>query len=217
MLAAQGYLDRPEPRRASPGASSTREGHAVPALQLREDLVMAIAVQGMELRAGLFERAAPSGGSSRERIRPSRSPQFSHEYPDYFEGRDPPKIASFAGRASEGAPERARPGRRTLLPRRQCRRACGAGRRRSAGRRLPPPGASCSRSPRSASAARSWDRLPALRLLAGIDELAWTARQPVRAARRPGWRPLSRDFDMAVAVDRRLRAEVFPEATWPQV
>ncbi|HMO66948.1 MAG TPA: hypothetical protein PKE47_17305, partial [Verrucomicrobiota bacterium] len=55
---------------------------------------------------------------------------------------------------------------------------------------------------------------PDLRLLAGV-------KDPVRVVRENqdalldgfGWRPLLREHDYA-AVDRRIRAEVFPDASW---
>lgn len=217
MLATQGYLDLnlDELARRVEYSKGTLYQH----FSSKEDLVMAIAVQGMELRAGLFERAAAfRGGSSRERIQAFSvaAAQFSHEYPDYFEVETLVKIASFAGRASE---ER----QNALgLGVGRCFRAVGAVVHAAlAAGDLPADGLPPERIVFAIASvsigSEIMGRLPALRLLAGIDELAWTVRaNQCVLLDGLGWRPLSRDFDMA-AVDRRLRAEVFPEATWLQV
>lgn len=214
MLAAQGYLDLnlDELARRVEYSKGTLYQHFVS----KEDLVMAIAVQGMELRAALFERAAGfRAAGSRERIQAFSvaAAQFCHAYPDYFEVEMLVKLASFAGRASDERQEA------LALCAGRCFRAVGAVVHAAlAAGDLPPDGPPPERIVFAIASvsigSEIMGRLPALRLLAGIDDLPMTVRtNQCLLLDGLGWRPLSRDYDMA-AVDRRLRAELFPEATW---
>ncbi|PWV61181.1 TetR/AcrR family transcriptional regulator [Plasticicumulans acidivorans] len=218
MLAESGYLDLnlDELARRVEYSKGTLYQH----FSSKEDLVMAIAVRGLQARAGLFERALGfRGANTRECVQAISvaAGQFCHAFPDYFEVETLVKLSSFALRASE-------------LRRNQLGLAVGRGFRCvqgivQAALHLGDLPAHAHLAPeRIAFALASvsvgseiMGRLPELRLLAGIDNLAAVVRENQSLLLDGcGWKPLRSEYDMA-AVDRRIRAEVFPEASWLDV
>lgn len=180
----------------------------------KEDLVLAVATRSLSKRAELFERAAKFEGRTRERIRAIGFAccQFAVEHKDYFNLEMVLKAPSFWEKASEE------------------------------GRRLH--GLEASRTIHTVNtiivdAIRAGDLPPKTRAqdvvfslisitmgshLAGMQpdiQMICGVADPIGVVRRNqdlicdgwGWKPLLKDMD-AAAVDKRIRKEIFPEASW---
>lgn len=180
----------------------------------KEDLVLAVATKSLSKRAELFERAAKFEGATRERIRAIGFAccQFAVDHKDYFNLEMVLKAPSFWEKASEE------------------------------GRRLH--GLQASRAVHTVSsiivdAIRVGDLPPGTRAqdvvfslisvtmgshLAGMQpdiQMLCGVEDPIGVVRRNqdlicdgwGWKPLLKEMD-ATTVDKRIRKEVFPEASW---
>lgn len=182
--------------------------------ETKEDLVLAIATRVLRERANLFERASKFEGRTRERMRAIGFAccEFAVRHRDYFHIEMMLKSHSFWENASA---ERRRlhgvqAGRLFHCTQAIVRDALEA-------RDLP-------RGTRAEDVTLSLISVtigshiaaaqPDLQMLCGIED-------PLCAVRRHqdlvcdgwGWKPLLKDWDYA-ATDRRIRSEIFPEATW---
>ncbi|MFN0067106.1 MAG: TetR/AcrR family transcriptional regulator [Limisphaerales bacterium] len=181
----------------------------------KEEITLAVATRALRERADLFERALTFTGRSRERARAIGFAccHFMIAHPDYFHVEMMLKCNSFWNKAST---------------QRQQEHGLEAGRVFRAVHRVVLEGETSGDLPRGrmpsehialAMAAVTvgshiMAQEPDLRLLAGV-------KDPVRIVRENqdvlldglGWRPLYREHDYA-AVDRRIRADVFPGAAW---
>jgi AcrR family transcriptional regulator len=180
----------------------------------KEDLTLAIATRAARERADLFERASKFQGRSRERMRAIGFAccQFAIMHRDYFNVEMMLKSASFWEKASV-----------------ERRRLHGV----QAGRLFQTTNAiaveaqavgDLSREHRAVDVTLSLFAItmgshivamqPDVQLLAGIEDPICLVRQNQdRVCDGWGWKPLLADWDYA-ATDRRIRDEVFPEASW---
>jgi AcrR family transcriptional regulator len=180
----------------------------------KEDLVLAIATRALKERADLFERAATFKGRTRERIRAMGFAccQFAVMHRDYFSIEMTLKSPSFWEKASEArrTAHGVQAGRlmQTMIAIINEAMACGD---LPAGVRAPEVMLSLIAITCGSHIAASQ---PDIQMFCAIDN-------PIAALRRNqdlvvdgwGWKPLLADWDYA-ATDRRIKAEVFTEATW---
>jgi AcrR family transcriptional regulator len=182
--------------------------------ETKEDLVLSVATRALKERADLFERASKFTGRTRERIRAIGFAccQFAVLHRDYFNVEIMLKSASFWEKISEE--------RRRL-------HGIQAGRVFHATNNVVLDALRSGDLPSSAHAQDVTLSLiavtmgshivamqPDLQMLCAIED-------PVGVARRNqdlvcdgwNWKPLVKDFDHA-ATDRRIKSEIFPEATW---
>lgn len=183
----------------------------------KEDLVLAVATRALQLRAELFERAAGFTGRTRERMRAIGVAccQFAILHPKYFQLDLMLHSQSFW---MEASPERrmahGRMGERCFRVMDAIVQAA-----REAGDLPPEPDTDAVKFSLIAVTMGSH----AMALEPEIQRLC-RLRDPLEATRRNqdlvcdglGWRPLLADWDYT-ATDRRIRAEVFPEAAWLDV
>jgi AcrR family transcriptional regulator len=182
----------------------------------KEDLALAIATEALRERADLFERATRFTGRTRERIRAIGFAccQFALMHRDYFAIEMTLRSLSFWEKAS---PERQR------LHGLQASRlfhaintiAIDAVRAGDL-----PPDTRTQDVTLSLIAITMGSHIagmqPDIQLLCGInDPIAVVRRNQDLICDGWNWRPLLRDFDYA-ATDRRIKAEIFPEASWCQ-
>lgn len=182
--------------------------------ETKEDLALAIATRALRHRADLFERAAQFKGRSRERIRAIGFAccQFAVDHPDYFSLAMMLRSHSFWENASKE--------RRRL-------HGVQAGRTFHSMNGIVQEAIACGDLPKTARGQDVCLSLiaitmgshiagthPDIQMLCGIDD-------PLCAVRRNqdlvcdgwGWKPLLKDWDYD-ATDRRIKAEIFPEASW---
>ena len=180
----------------------------------KEDLALGVATRAARERANLFERASQFKGRTRERMRAIGFAccQFAVSHRDYFHVEMMLKSESFWDRASEE--------RRRMHGVQTARlfhatnaivvEAIAAG-------DLP----AATRAPEvtlSLFAVTIGSHIiaqqPEVQVLAGIeDPIAVVRLNQDRVCDGWGWKPLLAEADYA-AVDRRIRREIFPEATW---
>ncbi len=211
LLIEQGYLGLSMDRIAETLQYS--KGTIYNHFSCKEEIIIALAIQTTEKRTRLFERAAAFRGTSRERIHAigSAATIFVQLFPDHFKLEHIIRSSSIWEKTSEK--------RRTIM--RSCERRCmgivgGIVRDAIAHADLTLDDGIVpedlvfglwSISVGAFSIITTSDQLVEL----GIQEPFETYRQNVhRLLDGFGWRPLSADYD-SVAVDDRIRAEVFPE------
>jgi AcrR family transcriptional regulator len=181
----------------------------------KEDLTLAVATRALRERADLFERAIQFQGLSRERARAIGFAccHFAVNYPDYFHTELMLKSNSFWEKATQDRQ------RDHSLQSGRCFRilngivleAVAAGDLSVA--RMP------SEHIAFAMAAVTMGshimaQVPELCFAAGIQNAIGVVRQNQDVMLDGfGWKPLLADYDYA-GTDRRIRAEIFPEATW---
>jgi AcrR family transcriptional regulator len=181
----------------------------------KEDLALAVATAALKERADLFERAVRFNGKSRERARAIGFAccHFMVAYPEFFSVEMMMKSQSFWEKASEA--------------RRQAN-SMQAGRTFRAMMEVVHAGFESGDLPRGRMPAEHiaiamasvtvgshiMSQVPEMRLLAGIDDSIRIVRQN-QDLLLDGmkWTHLLADYDYE-ATDRRIRDEIFPEATW---
>lgn len=181
----------------------------------KEDLALAVATSALKERADLFERAVRFQGRSRERARAIGFAccHFMIAHPDFFHVEMMMKSQSFWEKASE---ERRRSN------------SMQAGRTFRAMMEVVHAGFESGELPRGCLSAEDiavamasvtvgshiMSNVPEMRLLAGIEDSIRIVRQNQDLLLDGmGWTHLLADYDYA-ATDRRIRSEIFPEATW---
>ncbi len=180
----------------------------------KEDLTLAVATRALKERADLFERASGFQGRTRERMRAIGFAccEFAVRHREYFHVEMMLKSTSFWERASE---ERRRlhgvqASRLFHITNAVVMQGIAAG-------DLPPQ----TRAPEVTLSLFSITMgshiaamQPDIQLLCGIEDPICVVRaNQDRVCDGWGWKPLLADWDYA-ATDRRIRREVFPEATW---
>ena len=183
--------------------------------QSKEDLALAVATAALKERADLFERAIRFNGKSRERARAIGFAccHFMVAYPEFFSVEMMMKSQSFWEKASEA--------------KRQAN-SMQAGRTFRAMLEVVHAGFESGDLPRDRMPAEHiaiamasvtvgshiMSQVPEMRLLAGIDDSIRIVRQN-QDLLLDGmkWTHLLADYDYE-ATDRRIRDEIFPEATW---
>ena len=180
----------------------------------KEDLVLAVATRALRERAQLFERAAAFTGRSRERMRAVGVAccQFAIAHPDYFQIDLMLRAQSFWEQAS---PERRQANGREGE---RCTRVMAAIVTDAQRMGDLPAGLAPGAVSFSLIAMTMGSHTMALepeiqRLCSLADPLKATRINQDLVCDGLGWRPLLADWDYA-ATDRRIRAEVFPEAVW---
>ena len=182
--------------------------------ETKEDLALAIATRIARHRAEMFERASKFTGNTRERMRAIGFAccQFAVQHRDYFSIEMTLKSNSFWEKASE---EHRRlhgvvAGRMFQTVNAIAQEAVTSG-DLPAGTRSP----EVTLSLISITCGSHITAMqPDLQMLCGIeDPIATLRRSQDLVLDGWGWKPLVKDWDFA-ATDRRIKAEIFPEATW---
>jgi len=181
----------------------------------KEDIALAVITRALKERADFFERASKFQGRSRERARAIgfAACHFAKVYPDYFGVELMLKSLSFWEKADEARQHTyAMQGRRCFRAMLQIvNEAMQAG-------DLSPGQIAAEQIVFSLAAmamgshimARNWQAA----MLTGIDDPVVAVCQNLSVLLDGyGWKPLSGNLDYA-AVDRRIKKEIFPEATW---
>lgn len=185
--------------------------------QSKEDLALAVVTSALRERANLFERAAGFQGKSRERARAIGFAccHFMVAYPEYFHVEMMMKSQSFWEKASESRRQD-----NALQAGRTFRALLGVVHAGFESGDLPRGNLSAEHIALAMASvtmgSHIMSQVPEMKLLAGVDD-------PVRIVRQNqdlmldgmGWKALLADFDYQ-ATDRRIQAEIFPEATWLQ-
>jgi AcrR family transcriptional regulator len=182
--------------------------------ETKEDLVLAVATRAAAERANLFERAAKFTGKTRERMRAIGFAccQFAVMHEEYFHVEMMLKSHSFWEKSSEE--RRRQHGQQAARMFHSMNNiALDAARVGDLPASVRPQDVSLSL---IATTIGSHIALmqPDIQMLCGIDN-------PIETLRRYqdlicdgwGWKPLLKDWDYA-ATDRRIRDEIFPDATW---
>jgi AcrR family transcriptional regulator len=181
----------------------------------KEDIALAVVTRAQKERADFFERAATFQGRSREKARAIGFAccHFAKSYPDYYNVEMMLKSQSFWEKADEA---------------RQHRYAMEGGRCFRTIHRIVTEALQTGDLPRSnlssehivfsiaamAIGSHILGRNPHAAMLAGIDDPLQALCQNVSVLLDGlSWKPLSNEWDYD-AVDRRIKKEVFPEATW---
>ncbi|HWX20531.1 MAG TPA: TetR/AcrR family transcriptional regulator [Candidatus Binatia bacterium] len=181
----------------------------------KEDIALAVVTRALKERADFFERTLTFQGRSRERIRAIGFAccHFAKVYPDYYNVEMMLKSLSFWEKADEV---------------RQHQYAMQGGRCFRVMHRLVteglqqgdlPPGKMPSEQivfgiASAAVGSHIMGRNPHALMMAGIDDPLQALCQNVSVFLDGlGWKPLSSEWDYD-AVDRRIKKELFPEATW---
>ena len=180
----------------------------------KEDIAMAVVTRASKERADFFERALDFQGRSRERIQAIGFAccHFASVYPDYFNVEMMLKSHSFWEKADEVRQhEYAMQGGRCFRAVYQIvTEALQAG-------DLPkgkiPPEQIVFGIASMAVGSHIMGRNPHAAVMAGIDPLKVLCQNVDLVIDGLGWRPLSTEYDSA-AVDRRIKKEIFPDATW---
>jgi AcrR family transcriptional regulator len=181
----------------------------------KEDLALAVVTRALKERADFFERALKFQGRSRERVSAVGFAccHFAQVYPDYFSVELMLKSLSFWEKADEV---------------RQHQYGMQGGRCFRVMHRIVTEGIQAGDLPQgnmtpeeivfsiasTAMGSHIMSRNPQAAVLAGIDD-------PLRALCRNvnlvldglAWKPLSKEWDYD-SVDRRIKKEIFPDATW---
>lgn len=181
----------------------------------KEDLTLAIATRALRERANLFEKASRFQGLTRERMRAIGFAccEFAVSHRDYFHVEMMLKSVSFWEKASEA---------RKQLHNQEAGRCfhalSGIVQDAILAGDLPPSVTRPADLVFSLIATTMGSHVaavqPDIQLMCGI-------KDPISPVRRNqdivcdgwGWKPLSGDFDYT-ATDRRIQAEIFPQATW---
>ena len=181
----------------------------------KEDIALAVVTRVLKERADFFERAIEFRGRSRERVHAVGFAccHFAKVYPDYFSVELMLKSQSFWERADES---------------RQHQYGMQGGRCFRAVHRLVTEGLQAGDLPQgkmsseqivfsiasTAMGCHIMGRNTHAAIMAGIDEPLKALCQIVDVLLDGlGWKPLSSEWDYD-AVDRRIKKEIFPEATW---
>ena len=181
----------------------------------KEDIAVAVITRALRERANLFERATNFEGRSRERARAIGFAccHFAKVYPDYYSAQMMLTSQSFWEKADEA---------------RQHQFGMQAGRTFRAMHRVVTDGLQAGDIPATkltpeqivfciastAIGSHILSRNPQASMMAGIDDPTQAVCQNLSVLWDGlGWKPLSGEYDYA-AVDRRIKKEVFPEATW---
>ena len=182
--------------------------------ETKDDLVLAIATRTLRERANLFERATKLSGKTRERCRAIGFAccEFAVRFPDYFNLEMMLKSPSFWNNASE-----------------QRRRLHGvqAGRLFLSMSSIAQEAVAHGDLPVGTKAQDVTLSLISITIGSHIAtmqpdiQMMCAVEDPICAIRRNqdlvldgwNWKPLLKDWDYA-ATDRRIKAEIFPEATW---
>lgn len=183
----------------------------------KEDLVLAVATQALKERADMFARASQFQGQTRERAHAIGVAccQFAVAHRDYFNVELMLKSASFWEKASE---ERRR--RHGVEASRTFHTMNGIVIEAIRCGDLPP----ATHAPAvtlSLIAVTMGTHIaalqPDLQLLCGIqDPLACVRENQIRVCDGWAWKPLWKEWDYS-ATDRRIKSQVFPEATWLKI
>lgn len=180
----------------------------------KEDLALAVATRELKERADLFERAAGFTGRSRERMRAVGVAciQFAIAHPTYFQidlmlhARSFWEDASAARREAHG-----REGERCL---RVLERIATEAQEAGDLPATPAAGVVCFSLIAITMGSHAMALEPDIQRLCRLsDPTAATRFNQDLVCDALGWRPLLSEWDYA-ATDRRIRAEVFPEAGW---
>jgi len=181
----------------------------------KEDIALAVVTRALKERADFFERALTFKGRSRERIRAIGFAccHFAKEYPDYYNVEMTLKSLSFWEKADEVRQhEYAMQGSRCF---RVMHRLVTEGLQQGdlpAGQ-LPSEQIVFSIAS-TAVGSHIMSRNPHALMLAGIEDPLRALIQNVNVLLDGlSWKPLSSEWDYD-AVDRRIKSELFPEATW---
>lgn len=185
--------------------------------ETKEDLALAIATVALKERAELFERASKFKGISRERMRAVGFAccQFAVVHRDYFNIEMTLKSPSFWEKASE---ERRRQhglqaSRLFHVTNAIATDAIRAGDLPADTRTQDVTLSLISVTMGSHIAGMQ----PEIQMLCGVDDpIAVVRRNQDLVCDGWGWKPLLKDFDYA-ATDKRIKAEIFPEATWCKI
>lgn len=181
----------------------------------KEDLALAVATRALKERADFFERALRFEGRSRERVRAIGFAccHFAKAHPDYFSVELMLKSHSFWEKSDEARQQE------NGMQGSRCFRVV---------HRLVNEGFQSSDLPRgkmtseqivfsiasTAMGSHIMARSPAAAMLAGIEDPLKALCQNVDLVLDGlGWKPLTSEHDYD-AVDRRIKKEIFPEATW---
>ena len=181
----------------------------------KEDIALAVVTRALKERADFFERALTFQGRSRERIRAIGFAccHFAKVYPDYYNVEMMLKSLSFWEKADEVRQhEYAMQGGRCF---RVMHRLATEGlqqRDLSPGKLSPEQIVFAIAS--TAVGSHIMGRNPHALVLAGINDPLQALCQNVSVLLDGfGWKPLTDEWDYD-AVDRRIKKEIFPEATW---
>jgi AcrR family transcriptional regulator len=181
----------------------------------KEDLALAVVTRALKERADFFERALKFRGLSRERISAVGFAccHFAKAYPDYYNVEMMLKSLSFWEKADETRQhEYGMQGGRCF---RVMHRLVNDGLQE--GNLLPgrlPPEQIVFAVASIAIGSHIMGRNTHALMMAGIDDPLKALCQNVNLLLDGlGWKPLSTEFDYD-AVDRRIKKEIFPEATW---
>ncbi|MBM3822650.1 MAG: TetR/AcrR family transcriptional regulator [Verrucomicrobia bacterium] len=182
--------------------------------ETKEDLVLAVATRALRERADLFEKASTFTGRTRERMRAIGFAccQFAVAHRDFFHVELMLRSNSFWGRASEG--------RKRL-------HAVQAGRLFQIVSSIVNEAVRLEDLPPRASPQEVTFSLISVTMgshIAAMEpdiQMICSIKDPIAAVRRNqdlvcdgwGWKPLLKDWDYA-STDRRIKAQVFPEASW---
>jgi AcrR family transcriptional regulator len=181
----------------------------------KEDIALAVVTRALKERADFFERAAEFQGRSREKARAIGFAccHFAKVYPDYYNVEMMLKSQSFWEKADEVRQHQyaMQGGRCFRTMHRIVLEALQAG-------DLPPSKLSSEQVVFSiasmATGSHIMGRSVHAAVLAGIEEPLQAICQNVNILMDGlGWKPLSSEWDYD-AVDRRIKKEIFPEATW---
>jgi len=181
----------------------------------KEDLALAVVTRALKERADFFERALSFKGRSREKIRAVGFAccHFAQAYPDYYNVEMMLKSLSFWEKADEV---------------RQHQYAMQGGRCFRIMHQLVSEGVQQGDLPAgtipteqivfgiasTAIGSHIMGRNPAALMMAGIEDPLQALCQNVSTFLDGlGWKPLTNDWDWE-AVDRRIKKDIFPDATW---
>lgn len=181
----------------------------------KEDLALAVATRALKERADFFERASKFEGRSRERVRAVGFAccHFAKVYPDYYSVELMLKSHSFWEKADE-----ARQHQLGMQGGRCFRIVHGLVTGGLQGGDLPPGKMSSEQIvfaiASMATGSHIMTRNTHAALQAGIEDPLKALCQNVNLVLDGlGWKPLTEEWDYD-SVDRRIKKEIFPEATW---
>lgn len=181
----------------------------------KEDIALAVVTRALKERADFFERALTFQGRSREKIRALGFAccQFAKVYPDYFNVEMMLKSLSFWEKADEVRQHQyaMQGGRCFRVMHRLVTEGLQQGDLPSG--KIPPEQMVFSIAS-TAIGSHIMGRNPHALMLAGIEDPLKALCQNISVLLDGlGWKPLSSEWDYD-AVDRRIKKEIFPEATW---
>jgi AcrR family transcriptional regulator len=181
----------------------------------KEDIALAVVTRGQKERAEFFERASKFRGRSRERVRAIGFAccHFANVYPDYYNVEMMLKSQSFWEKADEARQHQ------YAMQGGRCFRVMQGLAVEGLGQGDLPPGKMSPEQIVFAVAAISigshiMGRNAHALMLAGIEDPLQALCQNVNVLLDGlNWKPLSSEVDYNL-VDRRIKKEIFPEATW---